>query len=92
MLRKDFLVTIRHPVLLVLELLVPALLFLTICDDRFKPAPMNKEYEPVNLTRFDLTKKAIAYYPSNSTHMTEWIKALGTLYDEPPTSEQIIGF
>lgn len=74
MLRKDFLVTIRHPVLLVLEILVPAILILTICDDRFAPPQLKTYPEPMNLTRFDLTKKSIAYYPSKSKHMIDWIK------------------
>lgn len=73
--------------MLVLELLVPAILFLTICDDRFKPGKMQSKHEPLNLTRFDLTKKAIAYYPSNQPHMITWMKGLETLYDEKPTTD-----
>jgi hypothetical protein len=87
MLRKDFLVTIRHPVLLVLELLIPALLFLTICDDRFKPAKMQTHDEILNLTKFNLSQRSIAYYPSTDHHTSNWIKAMETLYEEAPTTD-----
>lgn len=35
MLRKDMLVMLRHKIILLLALFAPALLFLTICDNRF---------------------------------------------------------
>ncbi|CAL6089113.1 ABC_transporter family protein [Hexamita inflata] len=98
MLRKDFIVTVRHPVLLVLELLVPAILFLTICDNRFTQPKMNTNYQPQDYSKFDLTKRSIAYYPSASQPMVNWIKCLETMYTDPanpasvPTSDQIVGF
>ena len=65
MFRKDLLVTIRHPILLFLELVVPALLFLTICDNRFEAGDLTNHYDAENRSIFDLSKKSIAYYPSN---------------------------
>lgn len=80
MLRKDLIVTWRHPVLLVLELLVPAILFLTICDNRFTQPALKTYPNTTDLTMFDLSKRSLAYYPSTSQPLVDWVKCLTTMY------------
>ena len=92
MLRKDFLVTLRHPVLLVVEILVPAILFLTICDDRFGQPPMTSHYDANNYSLFDLSKRSLAYYPSGNAATVSWIRALETMYGRELTSDELVGF
>ena len=66
MLRKDFLVAMRHPFLLTFEILIPAFLFLTICDNRFIKSNLKSSYDPLDLSLFDLSKRFIGYHEPNN--------------------------
>ena len=92
MLRKDTLVTLRHPITLALVLLIPALLFLTICDDRFSPPPMKGYYPAQNNTLFDLNRRSIAYYPSDEPEIIKWISGIHKLYGRNLSSIELLPF
>lgn len=86
MLRKDWIVTLRHPFLLLFELVIPAILFLTICDNRFLQPKMTTHYEPKNYSLFNVTQRVLAYYPQGDEIVEEWMDGIRNLYDPPLTS------
>ncbi|KAH0572553.1 ABC transporter family protein [Spironucleus salmonicida] len=96
MLRKDFIVTYRHPILLALEILVPAFLFLSICDDRFRVKGLVASYPMTNLTQFNIDQKILGYYfPDNATifekmELTKLMEEMALMYTPALDNTQLL--
>ena len=88
---KNILVLIRHPILLVLLLLIPPLSVFIVTGPSYQTKTPTTWHEPVDIGQFDMTKR-IAYYPSTDPTMTTFVKYLKEAFDPPLLDDQVIGF